>query len=109
MKGKKTGGRQKGSQNKSRDEVKDLLDSEVDFKIVVGKLYELVKGVEVEQSIGDQSIVYSKPPDSSAAKILMEYRFGKPAQSVDLTTQGDSLNPPKQNVIRLANGTEITI
>jgi len=108
MKGKKTGGRKSGTRNKSTVDVRDLLDNEVDFKVVVGKLYELTQGVEVEKETLEGDIVYSKPPDPVAAKILMEYRFGKAPQSVDVTSKGESLNI-KMNVIKLANGDTISI
>ena len=72
-KGKKTGGgSRKGIRNKSTLQVKELLDSESDFKAIITKLNELaLKG------------------DVSAAKLLMEYRFGKPSQHIELDTNHD--------------------
>lgn len=104
--GKREGaGRKHGVRNKSTMQVKDLLDKCVDFEVVVGKLYELAQGVEVEKYVKDENVVYSEKPDAFAAKVLLEYRFGKPQQSVDITTKGQEI----KNVIRLTNGTEITI
>lgn len=81
--GIKTGGRQKGSKNKSSDEIKDLLDSNVDFSEIIGKLVELANGVQV-QIFTDKGVkVYQDRPDSAAAKILLEYRFGKPQQKIE--------------------------
>ena len=83
--GTKTGGgSRKGSPNRSTLEIKSIIDECVDFKEVVLKLVELVQGVEVQEKIGREIVIYTKPPDSTAAKILMEYRFGKPQQSIEL-------------------------
>jgi len=85
--GKKTGGGSRlGSPNKSTAEIKELLDREVDFGVVISKLYELSQGVESEKfSMGD-SIIYQEKPDAYAAKILLEYRYGKPVQTVNQNT-----------------------
>lgn len=89
---RKNAGRRKGSRSKATLEIKSILDSVVDFKVVAEKLYELSQGVEVQEkdNKGDD-YVYSKAPDTNAAKILLEYRFGKPSQVVDLTSNGESL------------------
>lgn len=80
----KSGGREKGVLNKNSNGIKELLDSRVDFNLIIDKLIELVVGVEVQTfNSNGQPVIYSKPPDSQAAKILLEYRFGKPTQSVD--------------------------
>lgn len=84
--GEKTGGRKKGTPNKSTAEIKEILDREVDFEVVVSKLFELVEGVESEKYSGGESIVYQEKPDSYAAKILLEYRFGKPLQTINQNT-----------------------
>lgn len=76
-------GRKSGSKNKATLEIKTLLDECVDFKELIGKLVELSNGVEVEgMGIDGEPTVYVKAPDTHAAKILMEYRFGKPHQSI---------------------------
>ncbi len=106
MKGKKTGGRIKGKPNKSTLEIRQLIDSCVDFNEVFSKLYELTKGVEVQKLTDDGNIVYTKPPDPFAAKILIEHRFGKAPQAIDITSDN---KPLTQNVITLANGTIISI
>lgn len=64
---KRYGGRQKGSVNKSKSDVKEILDNVVDFEKLFEKLYDLAMG---------------KKQDTAAAKILLEYRFGKPLQSI---------------------------
>ena len=73
------GGSRKGVPNKSTLEVKELLDANVDFSVLITKLFQLA----------------TQKGDSTAAKILMEYRFGKPHQSTDITTNGKSLIPPQ--------------
>lgn len=86
--GKKTGGRVKGSVNKSKDEIKELLDANVDWSVLVGKLVELSNGVSIVKiNEKGQQIVYQNPPDSTASKILLEYRYGKPQQKVELSGQ----------------------
>lgn len=84
-------GRKPGQFNKSTMEVKELLDTTVDFTKVAGKLYELSQGIELAKETAEGIVVYSKPPDAFASKILMEYRFGKAPQSIDVTSGGESL------------------
>lgn len=95
MKGKKTGGRTRGVKNKSCSEIKTLLDSNVDFNLVVKKLFELTQGVKVQKGEG----YYLMPPDAQAAKILLEYRFGKAMQQMDVTSDGKAIKAPVINVI----------
>ncbi len=87
---KKTGGRKKGVSNKATLEIKTIIDNHVNFSEVVLKLLELVNGVNVQEQKGMEMIYYSKPPDPAAAKILLEYRFGKPSQSIDMNLSGDT-------------------
>lgn len=94
--GKREGaGRKTGVPNKSNLEIKQLLDSEIDFVTVVKRLMELVEGVTIQETRanGDE-VVYTRPPDSAAAKILLEYRFGKPNQQVDITSDGKEIKLP---------------
>jgi hypothetical protein len=86
-KGKKTGGRKAGTPNKSTLEIKGIIDSEVDFSVVVSKMYELVKGVEVQGTNRDgTTYAIDLQPNPSAARILLEYRFGKPREVIELDT-----------------------
>lgn len=92
---KKTGGgSRKGKPNKATQDIKDILNNVVDFNIVVGKLYELTNGITVMEhdSKGNPNI-YDKQPDSAAAKILLEYGFGKPKQTMDLKVE--EFTPPQ--------------
>ncbi len=89
MRGRKTGGgSRKGIPNKSTQEIKELLDQKVDFGLVISKLFELSQGVEVEKYGSKESVVYCEKPDAFAAKILLEYRYGKPLQRIDQTSSG---------------------
>lgn len=75
-------GRPKGAINKSSDEIKDLLDSRVDFNLVVDRLYELTNGVTIKGEDG----IYEKEPNHKAAELLLAYRYGKPHQRMDITS-----------------------
>lgn len=102
---KKYGGRQKGSLNKSKDEIKELLDANVDFSIVVGKLNELAMGVAIAKKIDGKEIVYREKPDAYAMKILLEYRYGKPQQSIQHS--GEIIT--EKHTIKLPDGSKIEI
>lgn len=82
--GKKWGGREKGTPNKSTLHIREIMDKIVDFDVVIGKLFELTQGVQVEHQTQNGSVVYAEKPDPAAAKILLEYRFGKPNQTIDM-------------------------
>lgn len=86
MRQKTGGGSRKGIPNKSTAEIKELLDEQVDFGVVISKLYELAQGVESEKFSMGEEIVYTEKPDANAAKILLEYRFGKPLQTINQNT-----------------------
>lgn len=85
--GKKHGGREKGVPNKSTQNIKNVIDGVVNFEYIIKKLLELSNGVMAKN---DQGIIYNKPPDTAAIKILMEYRFGKPRQELSIETPVDS-------------------
>jgi len=79
---KKTGGgSRKGKPNKSTQEIREIIQSTVDFAVLTDKMFQLVKGVEVS---GDDGTVYSQAPNVNAAKLLLEYGYGKPKEVVDL-------------------------
>lgn len=84
--GKREGaGRKAGIPNKSTQEIREILDESVDFVQVVSRLFELSQGVAVQETTFEEGkVVYEKEPNTNAAKILLEYRFGKPKQQVDL-------------------------
>ena len=89
---RKGAGRKPGVANKTTKEIRAILDDRVDFEGLVDKLIELVDGVEVSERRGDEEIIYTTKPDIQAAKALLEFRFGKPSQSVDVTTKGEAIN-----------------
>ena len=94
----------KGRPNKSTQDIKRLLQKRVDFGIVVDKLMELVNGVKTAKTdrSGNET-VYSQPPDAFAAKILLEYGFGRPQQ--DITSDGKAISAV-QVLIKEANGSQ---
>ncbi len=76
-------GRPIGKRNKATEQVKEILAKVVDFEIVFEKLFELTKGIKVQRMSLDGPIVYTERPDPAAAKILIEYGFGKPSQPIE--------------------------
>ena len=66
---KGTSGRKKGTLNKNTLEIKDLIDKYAKPSILISKLSEL--------ALKDKG-------DALAIKVLLEYRYGKPRQGVDL-------------------------
>lgn len=63
MKGKKTGGRSIGTHNKATQEIKTLLDEEINFRALIKKLYRMSKG--------------NNPYSFYACRLLLEYRYGR--------------------------------
>ncbi len=103
MKGKKTGGRKPGSKNKETLQLKEILDSTVDFSVVAQKLYELTQGVTVQKETQDGPRIYEEKPDAYAARTLIEFRYGKPKQQIEQHNTGEMtfapqiiLNPKKK-------------
>ena len=92
---RKRGGSRKGKPNKSTAEVKHLIDLAAKehggMQFVFEKLFELVAGVTIQtvDKKGEEH-VYDKPPDAFAAKILLEYRYGKAPQPIT-GPEGESL------------------
>jgi hypothetical protein len=62
-------GSRKGRYNKSTYEIKDILDKVVDWNVIASKLYSLATG---------------EKPDAFAIKTLIEFRYGKAAQSMKI-------------------------
>jgi len=53
---------------------------------LIERLWELVEGVEVQKVLKDgETRIYSQPPDSFAAKTILEFRFGKAPQTLEHT------------------------
>ncbi len=90
------------------NESKRILQSAIDrvakkrggYEALIDKLWELVEGVEVEQTNkrGETSI-YSQPPDAFAAKILLEFRFGKAPQAI-VGVDGEKLEGLKIIIVK---------
>lgn len=91
-------GRPAGSKNRSTREVKALIDDvgaamgkgdKEGMTLAVRRLYERAHGVLAAQIAGDGRIVYEVPPDVPAIRALLEFRFGKPKESVEITDPED--------------------
>jgi hypothetical protein len=100
------GGSRKGIPNKSTSDVRAVIDrvakkhGGMDF--VFKQLFELVKGVSVNvtDKKGEEH-VYDKPPDPLAAKILLEYRYGKaPQPLVGNRENGEAISALEILVVR---------
>jgi hypothetical protein len=88
--GKRTGsGRPKGSLNRSRDEVRAIIESVIPLKEQFQLLAELSRGIWMEDKITHK--VYREQPNVKALIALVEHTIGKPAQAVDVTSDGESL------------------
>jgi hypothetical protein len=89
-KGERRGGRKKGVPNKSRSEVRQLIDEVLKkrggTKFIFEQLAVLGEGIEIveEQKDGTKRYYY-KEPNPLALKTLAEYSYGKPPQEI----QGD--------------------
>ena len=84
-KGKKTGGRKPGSRNKATAEIRDIIQRNVDFDVLTSKMMELVEGVTVRGSREDGTVYeIDKEPSVPAAKLLLEYGYGKPKEVIEL-------------------------
>lgn len=71
------GGKRKGAGRKSKaDEQKliERLDNIIDSDEVIKKMYDMIKQGNYQ-----------------AVKLYLEYRFGKPKESIDVTTNGDNV------------------
>jgi|WetSurMetagenome_2_1015567.scaffolds.fasta_scaffold802996_2 hypothetical protein len=92
--GKKTGGgSRKGKPNKSKSEVRELIDTVLKekggSKWIFEKLVELGEGIEMGEFKDGETRVYSREPNVIALKTLAEYGFGKPAQIVKFGEDND--------------------
>lgn len=70
-------GRKAGGQNKSNAAIKAIIDAQIDFNVVIRRLMELFMEGDV-----------------NAGKLLLEYRFGRPTQAVDVTSGGETITLP---------------
>ena len=95
----KTGGRQKGTPNRSRSEVIEIIESIIPLKEQIKLLAQLSRGVLVQDET-NTAIIYQKPPDVKALNILIEHRVGKPMQVTEITSDGES--PVKNPFVSLA-------
>ena len=94
--GKRPGaGRKKGIRNKTTDEVKQIINNVAKkhggLQTIFEKLFELTEGIQVRE-FDKKGVphVYDKPPDAYAARTILEFRFGRPEQSIALEGDGTS-------------------
>ena len=73
-------GRPKESLNKKTIDIKNILDKVVDWDVIANSLYDLATGYKAKNPTNGS--IYDKPPNPDAIKLLLEYRFGKPAQPI---------------------------
>lgn len=89
-------GRKPGSVNKSNQEIKDLIDAvafkrhgKKGLKPLIMALFESAEGVTVEESDGKGGVnVHTKEPNVMAGKVILEYRWGKPKEQIDVNHSG---------------------
>jgi len=74
-KGKKTGGRQKGSQNKTTKEIQGLVDA------IFRKVNPAAKAIKLLEFGTDRT-------QATVLLRLLEYRYGKPKEKIDLEVSG---------------------
>lgn len=86
----KGGGRPKGSLNRSRDEVRAIIEEVIPLREQFLLLAQLSRGVLVQDEI--TRVVYQREPNVKALNILVEHSVGRPSQAVDFTTGGESLH-----------------
>lgn len=100
-------GKPVGAKNKATAELRDILDSVVDWNVAAGKLWSLGQGILIQEKKADGSVeVYEKPPNEYALKTLFEFRFGKAKQSVDVTSNGQTIFNASEAVGRVFGGTQ---
>jgi len=90
-------GSRKGIPNKSHAAVKDIIDTigrawakkkgykNSGVEVAIERLMDLADGVQLAEIKDGKSITYIKEPDAIAIKTLLEFRFGKPSQAVELS------------------------
>jgi len=92
--GKKTGGgSRKGVPNKSRDEVRELIDRVGKpfggMEMVFKRLFELADGITLQETDKKgEARIYTRAPSELAIKELNDRRYGKSAQPVSANVRG---------------------
>lgn len=97
-----------GSKNKSTREVKVLMDQisasfgrgdKDGMAKAIHCLYERAHGVLAERQVMGQPIVYEVPPDTFAIKTLMEFRFGKAKETVEIQDPNEKFKHSPQVIL----------
>ena len=94
----------KGKQNKSTREVKAIIDAVSEARAAgspdrmtaaVTKLFDLADGVMVE---GEESVFRTKP-DVAAIRTLLEFRFGRPKETMEIQDDSQKLKGVPQVIL----------
>lgn len=79
-------GRPKGAINKDKREFNEILEKHGGIEERIEKLRELANGVLCIKKENDGStVIYEKPPDTTANVYLVDRVLGKPRQAIDMT------------------------
>lgn len=106
---KHTGGRRKGRPNRSTIYIRELIDEASDLLTAEGRdaLQQIIEahmrkaiGIRAVQHEHDgQEVVYDVPPDVQSAKLILEHRFGKPKQAVEIIDPDEKFNGLPQLIL----------
>ena len=94
MASKHSGGRRKGRPNRSTIYIRELIDEASDLLTAEGRdaLQQIIEA-HMRKAIGiravrhehdGQEIVYEVPPDIQSARVILDHRFGKPKEALEI-------------------------
>jgi hypothetical protein len=109
MASKYTGGRRKGRPNRSTIYIRELIDEAADLltaegrdalqQVIVAQMRKAIGIRAVRYEHGGQEVVYDVPPDTQAAKLILEHRFGRPKQAIEVVEPEDKFKYSPQLVL----------
>ena len=91
---RKGAGRKKGKTGKAVGEIRELIDQVSKeqgvrgLKGVIQSLFERAQGSITRRDDGTVVVV---PPSDPAARLLLEFKFGRPKETLDLSSQGHKI------------------
>lgn len=96
--GKREGaGRKKEKRTIQSEKAREYLINRIaaELEPIVTAQIEAAKGMWIDEldPNGERIRVYRKLPDLKTGEYLLNQEVGKPAESLDITTQGEKLNP----------------
>jgi hypothetical protein len=106
---KRPGGRRKGRPNRSTIYIRDLIDETSDLLTTEGRdgLQHIIEAL-FHRAIGipavgrrrrGQGVVYKVLPDIQAARLILEHRFGKPKESIEITDPDEKFHGLPQLIL----------